>query len=76
MRFNLLSLVGLLLVAAGVAFLLGVGIPGQETVFEVGELRASVETERSVAPWISWGLMVLGLAAVGVGQVAGRGGRG
>lgn len=72
MRFNILSLVGLLLLAAGVAFLLGVGIPGRETLFEVGELSASVDTKRPVSPIISGFLAVLGVAAVAVGQKAGR----
>lgn len=72
MRLNILSVVGMLLLAAGVAFLLGLGIPGRETLFEVGELSASVDTERSVSPIISGFLAVLGVAAVAVGQKAGR----
>ena len=70
MKLNLLSLLGVLLLIAGVAFLLGVGIPGRETLFEVGEVSASVDTERPVSPWIAGVLAVLGLAAVFVGQKA------
>ena len=72
MRLNIITLLGLLLLAAGVAFLLGVSIPRSETVFEVGALSASVETRRSVSPVISWVLAALGIAAVTVGQMAGR----
>ncbi len=72
MKLNILSLVGLLLLAAGVAFLLGVGIPGQETVLEVGEFRASVDRDRAVSPWIAGVLAFLGVAAMAVGQMAGR----
>lgn len=70
MKFNLLSILGVLLLIAGVAFLLGLGIPGRETVLEVGGLQASVETERTVSPLIAGVLALLGVVAVAIGQKA------
>lgn len=71
MKFNIITLVGLLLLIGGVILLLGVPIPGSETVVEVGDISASVETERSVQPWIAGLVAALGLAAVVVGQKGG-----
>ena len=68
MKFNLLTIIGLVLLAAGVAFFLGVGIPGQETVLDVGGLQASIETERQVSPVISGVLAALGLGGIFFGQ--------
>jgi len=67
MRFNLVTLFGLLLLVFGVLALLGVGIPGQET-FSAGPLTATIETERSVHPAIAGALVALGLVGVVLGQ--------
>lgn len=67
MKWNALTIVGLIFVVLGVLALLGVGIPGQESV-SVGGLSASVETERTVSPVIAGALVALGLVATVMGQ--------
>ena len=68
MKFNALTIIGIVLLVVGIAFLLGVGIPGQETVLEVGGLSASVESERAISPVIAGVIAALGLAGVALGQ--------
>lgn len=63
MKFNLIAIIGLVMLVVGILFLLGVGIPSQETL-EMGPVSASVETERSVHPAISGALVALGLVAL------------
>ncbi len=70
MKFNAVTIIGLVLAALGVAFLLGVGIPGSETV-SAGPLSATVDTERAVHPAISVILLVAGIVGVGMGQKQG-----
>lgn len=70
MKLNALTIVGLVLIVLGALALLGVGIPGQDTI-SVGDLSASVETERSVSPAIAGALLVGGLIAAVMGQKKG-----
>lgn len=55
-----LSLVGLILVAAGAFVLLrGFSFTSQKSVLKVGDFQASVEERRTVPPWVG-GLLVAG----------------
>lgn len=67
MKFNLITILGLLLLIAGILFLLGVGIPGQETL-TAGPFSATVETERTVHPAIGGALVAFGLVGLLAGQ--------
>jgi hypothetical protein len=67
MKLNALTIVGIVLVALGVLGLLGVGIPGQETL-SVGDLSATVETKRTVSPIVAGALLVGGLVAMAMGH--------
>lgn len=71
MKFNLITLLGIVLVILGVLGLLGVGIPVQETVIDAGPIEASVERERTIPMAISGVLLVLGLGAAYIGQAKG-----
>jgi len=67
MKLNALTIVGIVLVVLGVLGLLGVGIPGQETL-SVGDLSATVETERTTSPVVAGALLVGGLVAMAMGH--------
>ena len=67
MKLNLLTVVGLTLLALGVLALLGFTIPGTET-FSAGPLSATVETERQVSPAIGGLLVALGMGGLFLGQ--------
>ena len=59
-RMRPLSLVGLILVAAGAFVLLrGLSFTSQKSVLKVGDFQASVEEHRTVPPWVG-GLLVAG----------------
>ena len=70
MKINLITIIGVVLLTAGVLALLGVGIPGQETITAV-PLSATVDTERVMHPAIAGALVALGLVGVVVGQKKG-----
>ena len=67
MKFNVVTIAGLVILALGVLALLGVGIPGSETI-SAGGLSATVETERAVDPLIAGVIAAIGLGATIVGQ--------
>ena len=71
MKFNLITLLGIILLVMGTLGLLGMGIPMHETVIDAGPIDASVERERTVPMAISGVLLVLGLGMAFVGQVKG-----
>ncbi len=67
MKLNIITLVGLVLLVLGVLALLGVGIPGQETI-SAGPISATVDTERAVHPAIAGALVALGAVGIFAGQ--------
>ena len=66
MKMNALTIGGIILLILGVLALLGVGIPGQETV-SAGPVSATFETERQIHPAISGALVALGIVGIVMG---------
>ncbi len=70
MKINAFTLGGIVLLVLGALALLGVGIPGQETV-SAGPVSATFETERQVHPAISGALVALGIVGIVLGMKKG-----
>jgi hypothetical protein len=68
MRFNLLTILGILLVIAGALGLAGVGIPTNRSVVEMGPMQATVQENRTIPPVLAVVLLLAGVGAVVVGQ--------
>ncbi len=68
------TLVGVVLIAAGI-FLLARGwsYTSQRGVFQLGELKASVEEKRAVPPWVGGVVVVAGVVLLAAGRLR-RGG--
>ena len=64
-RMRPLSLVGLVLVAAGAFVLLrGLSFTSQKSVLKVGDFQASVEEHRAVPAWVGGVLVAAGLLLI------------
>jgi hypothetical protein len=70
MRFNLLTILGILLVIVGALGLAGVGIPTNRSEIDIGPIEASVQEERTIPPVLAGVLLLAGVGAVVVGQKA------
>ena len=71
MKFNVITLVGVVLLILGVLGLLGIGIPTSETVVDAGPIEISATEERTIPTVVAAGLLVAGLAAAAIGQIKG-----
>lgn len=68
MRFNLLTILGILLILAGALGLAGVGIPTNRSEVEIGPIEASVQEKRTIPPVLAGVLLLAGVGVVVVGQ--------
>jgi hypothetical protein len=64
---RLSTIAGLVLLIAGIVFLVRGGVTTREDVIHLGDLTVTATEKRSVEPWLAGGAIVAGIALIVVG---------